>query len=324
MKIHIAHYGRSPTSWTHQYDALHDLARRASPRLHEVTAHPEQADHIFLTNAEQPDGDLATEHPLLRQHPEKCLLLSERWRPPFLLAGIYANAPRHPFGRGRFRSGSYLLHHPDFQHPLVQRHTPADDLPPSQRDILFSFLGRDCHPIRLQLFRQKFRRADILVQDTSDFNAFSHDPAGKAAAQQNYYNISRRSRFILCPRGCGCSSIRLFEALHMGIAPIIVSDDWIPCEGPDWASFAIFVRETDLPRLEEIAVAAEPRFIELGRLARAAHEAFFAPERYFNFLVANANSIRAQRRIPERWFVRLLPLRQQSLRIQHAIRRRLS
>ena len=110
----------------------------------------------------------------------------------------------------------------------------------------------------------------------------------------------------------------------MGIAPIIVSDDWIPCEGPDWASFAIFVRETDLPRLEEIAVAAEPRFIELGRLARAAHEAFFAPERYFNFLVANANSIRAQRRIPERWFVRLLPLRQQSLRIQHAIRRRLS
>lgn len=323
IKIHIAHCGRSPEPWLHQYDALRELTRLANPALHQWSEDPEKADYIFLINSEQPGGSLALGHPLLQRFPEKCLLLSEQWQPPFFLAGIYANAPRRLFGRGRFRSGSYQLHHFDFQNPLIQRHSPANDVPAVARDLLFSFLGRDCHSVRTTLFKMTFKRRDVIVENTSYYNAFSHENEGKAAAQERYYQISRRSKFILCPRGSGPSSIRLFEALRLGIAPIIVADEWVPCEGPDWNSFAIFIRSRQLHRLEEIANAAEPHFAELGRNARAAYEAFFAPDKYFNFLVASACSIRAHRWVPEAWFVKLLPVRRHLFRLRQSLARRL-
>ena len=57
---------------------------------------------------------------------------------------------------------------------------------------------------------------------------------------------------MLCPRGQGTSSIRLFEAMRMGIAPVIISDKWIGPKGPEWESFAVFVKEKDISRSARI------------------------------------------------------------------------
>ena len=37
--------------------------------------------------------------------------------------------------------------------------------------------------------------------------------------------------------------------VQLGIAPVIIADAWVPCEGPRWADFALFVPERELARL---------------------------------------------------------------------------
>jgi hypothetical protein len=148
--------------------------------------------------------------------------------------------------------------------------------------------------------KTKYARQDVLVEDTSRFNAFTHSNDGKTADQLRYFEICQRSKFLLCPRGVGASSIRLFEALRLGIAPVIVSDAWLPCAGPDWSRCAIIVKERDAGRLEEIVSKYESRWREMGTAAREIHDSFFAETAYFNFLISSIEAIMHQRIIPER------------------------
>jgi len=43
--------------------------------------------------------------------------------------------------------------------------------------------------------------------------------------KQNYARLIANSKFVLCPQGVGPSSLRLFETLLMGRAPVIISDE---------------------------------------------------------------------------------------------------
>lgn len=308
MKIHALPCTTGPGAWTHQYDRLKELFQSSEPRLHSWVEDPHEADVIFLTNAHQKSGPTLEEHPFPRLYPEKCFLLSEQWEPPFLMAGIYANAPRTLWWRGRFRTGSYALHHPDFSNPFIEHYDYTAESGQCRADLLASFLGRNCHPVREHLFAQPFPSGLVWIEDTSNFNAFEHDQAGKLDSQRRYFEICLRSKFILCPRGAGPNSIRLFEALKLGIAPVIISDAWVPCEGPHWEKFALFVAERDLAKLESVLLAAEPTFQERGKLARRAHEEFFSPKAYFNYLVASAHSAIRSRIVPERLFISSWPV----------------
>ncbi|HEY4247246.1 MAG TPA: exostosin family protein [Lacunisphaera sp.] len=316
MKIYASPCGTSLR--TVEFDMLHQLHTWSTPRRHEWCENPEEADIIFLTNAQQKWGSELEKNVLPKRFPEKSFALSEQWEPPFLLAGIYANAPRSPFGRGRFRTGSYILHHPDFHNTFVDaydyRAAPSRPNP----DLLASFLGRQCHPVRDRLFAMNFAPDEILVEDTSTFDAFTHTTEGKLEKQRRYFEICLRSKFILCPRGAGPNSIRLFEALKLGIAPVIISDDWIPCEGPQWEKFAIFIPENEVENTGEIMRRFQFEYAERGRNARLAYENFFSPETYFNYLVDSAASALSSRVVPERLFITLWP----AYRLLRGVRRR--
>lgn len=315
MKIHAQPCATGPGSWTHQYDLLRRLHELSEPRLHDWTENPEAADLIFLTNAMQPAGSMLEDHPYPQRFPEKCFILSEQWEPPFLLAGIYANAPRSPFWRGRFRTASYALHHPDFRNRFIEEHSPEAPRT-GEPDLLASFLGRNCHPVRERLFALP-KHPGIWIEDTSGYNAFTHDEAGRREQQRHYYDICLRSKFILCPRGAGPNSIRLFEALKLGIPPVIVSDAWVPCEGPRWDEFAVFIPEKDLALLPGVLERLEPTHWKRGELAQEAYRDYFAPGTYFNYLVNAALSAQTERIVPERWFVSLWPVQRLLRRARH-------
>ncbi len=308
MKITVQSCDPSPDASTRQHDQLRELFATSAPKLHEWTDDPAVADVIFLTNAQQQWGALLEKNPLPRRFPEKCFVLSDQWEPPFLLAGIYANAPRTTLWRGRFRTGSYALHHPDFRNAFIESYDYEKESGRRSPDLLASFLGRNCHPVRERLFAMNFPPDKILIEDTSAFNAFSHGTEGKREKQRRYFEICLRSKFILCPRGAGPNSIRLFEALKMGIPPVIISDAWVRCEGPRWDEFAFFIAEKDIACVETIMERAEPEYQQRGKLARKAYEEFFSPGAYFNYLVGAAVSTRRARIVPERLFVSLWPV----------------
>ena len=65
-------------------------------------------------------------------------------------------------------------------------------------------------------------------------------------AKRTDADFIRRTRFVLCPRGQGVSSIRLFEVMKSGRVPVIISDAFVPpaLQGrTGWTDAAIFVRE---------------------------------------------------------------------------------
>ena len=80
----------------------------------------------------------------------------------------------------------------------------------------------------------------------------------------------------------------------------MISDGWLRPFGPDWARFCIFVKESEVDRIEEIVEAHEDRHLEMGQEALRAHEEYFSDRAYFNFLVDSCADIRDKTWVPEK------------------------
>jgi hypothetical protein len=134
---------------------------------------------------------------------------------------------------------------------------------------------------------------------------------------RRYAELARASKFVLCPRGLSVASIRLFETMRIGRAPVILSDDWIPPAGPRWESFSIRIKESEFARIPLLLEQRESESVTMGNLARKAWEEWFSDEVVFHRLVESCLDIQRGRRIPEslaRWPVYLQFLRPFHLR----------
>src|SRR4029077_18783462 len=91
--------------------------------------------------------------------------------------------------------------------------------------------------------------------------------------------------FVLCPRGLSVSSIRLFETMRMGRAPVILSAGWVAPTGPRWASFALRIREREFARIPRLLEEREGEAVQMGERARKEWEEWFSEEVLFHPLV---------------------------------------
>jgi hypothetical protein len=233
-------------------------------------------------------------NPLVNRYPEKVFTIYEGDFPQRFLPGIYTSMPNSIWNFGRFATGTYSY--------CYAKHGNTVDLLKNKTrtgEIFFSFIGRGRAKVRTELFRQNFNRADVVIEDSSKFNYFTARTNHQLEQQHHYLDTCIKSRFMLCPRGQGTSSIRLFDAMQMGVAPVIISDKWIRPQGPDWNSFAVFVREADVGRLPEILAKHDSRWREMGELARSAWGKWFRLEDEFNYIVDNLARIKTKRMIPE-------------------------
>jgi hypothetical protein len=175
--------------------------------------------------------------------------------------------------------------------------------------LLFSFAGRASHRVRRQLFAHNFDRADVLLEDTSSYNHFAGQTEKyRVRARRPYWEMASRSKYALCPRGAGTSTVRIFEMMEACIAPVIVADDWLPPLGPAWEEFALFVPEREISSIYEKVKAHEDEFARRGLLARQAWEQYFSPENYWSFILRSIRRIQENQKYPELLYARSLPL----------------
>lgn len=298
--------------------AMLEALWQQSSREHALVGTPEQADIIIVCNILDTNWyeNLRT-NPVVDRFTDKCFAVSENyWLIPFL-RGVHINSHTGLWLQSRYRSGSYALYYPDFKNPFVEEFPGcAADFP---KKFLASFTGRDCHPARSIILNQSYSRKDIHVRDTSSFDAFTEASDDKAPAQAKYLETLRHSKFALCPRGAGAASVRLYEAMRIGVAPVVISDDWVFPEGPDWSSFTLIVKENELSRLEEILCRNEHRYVTMGRLAAAAYQQYFSDENYFDYLIDQMIGIRTEQFLPERWLWRLKGLVLVALKAQRRL-----
>ena len=151
-------------------------------------------------------------------------------------------------------------------------------------------VGRQTEPRWLFSFRGN---ASNLSLRRAIFGLLSRDPEGNLVDVRTQFHMhsadERRlyvddilaSRFVLCPRGQGPSSYRLFEVMALGRCPVIISDQWVPIDGVDWPSCAIFVKERDIATIPKLLRSEASRALELGRNAKAAWMTHFSERAKF-------------------------------------------
>jgi glycosyltransferase involved in cell wall biosynthesis len=270
-----------------------------SDRRHTLVQSPGSADLILIGGIGNAMSQWDYLHqtirnPLIGRFPEKAFTLSFRDTPVVFNRGVYESAPSHRWNRGRCVTGSYELSG-HFNSALKEAAT-------SSKDLLFSFIGRISHPVRRRILALQFRRRDIVLEDTSSFNYWDC-PANERNERENLFaRVLARSKFCLCPRGVGVGSIRLFEAMRSGVAPVILADDWIPPAGLPWEDFSIQLREDQVHRLEEIVSAREEDYAGMGALARKYWETYFAENTYFDYVVSRCALMRQQQKTPEAFY----------------------
>ena len=66
-----------------------------------------------------------------------------------------------------------------------------------------------------------------------------------------YLDILARSRFSLCPRGTGASTIRFWESLKAGAIPVLLSDAMRLPSGADWDQCIIRMCEDEAKKIPE-------------------------------------------------------------------------
>ena len=201
---------------------------------------------------------------LIRQYPDKCVCISEWDKPSFFIPSISASNERSWYSSGRTETMHYPLAARGSWNEWVTRlaREPAD------KKYLYSFMGKSSSRVRKVLLRHyaTSRLPDDILIEGSDQAVLNLAEYGDAS-RRRYAEVMSASKFALCPRGWGTSSLRLFEACEMGVAPVILSDRWVPIGGIDW-SFALFVDENRVRDLDGVIRSHESEWVQRGQRAR--------------------------------------------------------
>jgi len=269
-------------------------------RIHRVTTDASSADLIIFVEFYGAGWYFrrVRRHPLVRRYREKCFLFCANPLVIPLLPGVYAGVEK-PWASSRTRPGFYLGR----TRNEFTVYTPPD----AELPYLFSFMGSVRNaPIRAQLATLKHPR-NFFQDTTEEYDRILYrkmERSERLDYDRRYAELTKASKFVLCPRGLSPSSIRLFETMRMGRVPVIISDPWVAPAGPQWNDFSIRIAEKNFADIPRILEERESESVRMGDLARAAWEEWFSDEVVFHRLVELCLDIQKRRRIPEglaRW-----------------------
>ena len=257
---------------------------RASARadvfgVHETTADPESADLILFVETAGAAGyyfEAVRRHPLYRRHKGKAYLFSSTDSVIPFLPGVFASIERRWCWPSWTRAGHYL----------GVTETPALRFDPSAAPIrLYSFVGTaSAHPVRGRILALDHPEAEIFDAGAEKMEVAKGLRQAPTPAEyaERFQRSIRESAFVLCPRGGGTSSFRIYEAMMLGRVPVIVSDQMVLPTGPRWEEFALRVPEDEVATIPPLLEARRDEAAEMGRLAREAWVEWFSPQAGFH------------------------------------------
>ena len=268
-------------------EALHALRRAAEKDQygqHRTVDDPSRADVILFVESHRDNAPTGPyfEHlrrdPVYRRFRDRTLVHSGMDAIVPLVPGIFPSIERDRYLHSRTRPGAYL----GTKNEAIDAVAPA---PMHEPRWLASFVGTVGRKKSLRQRLVSLNDERMMLDDTTSRFVGAlrqHDDATVAHLKQHYVDVARDSCFILCPRGSGASSIRLFEAMQLGRAPVIISDQWVPPEGPDWDALSVRAPEHDLDALPDLLRAHEADAEAMGRRARQAWDTFFSEQSIFH------------------------------------------
>jgi hypothetical protein len=224
-----------------------------------IVSHPEQADVVVVR---EPRGfknwnwiPHLQSSMLLRRFAEKIVVYNaDDLAVPFF-PGFYTSL---------VKSTRYDIEAAPFPYwKTLVDHTDAGSIP--HHDLwLWYFRGAlRTHRIRRKLYRALSDNPSGQIE-VSETRWGSH----QEDEREIYVRGMRKAKFALCPRGASPSSFRLYEAMQLGVAPVVISDDWRPPEEIAWREFAVFIKEAEVGTIPGVLAALSDESTRRGRIAR--------------------------------------------------------
>lgn len=105
------------------------------------------------------------------------------------------------------------------------------------RKYLFSYVGRNTHPIRKELLKL---RAVGAYMSTLPHN------------MKRFTEVLCQSKYVLCPRGYGVTSFRIMEALQAGSIPVYISDRFVIPHAVPFSEYGILVRPEQISQIPDL------------------------------------------------------------------------
>lgn len=302
MKVHLLLIDPRKQPMVEDFRYLHGAARE---KLHELVDQPEEADLILLIGDWVPQISLLTDHPQFRKYRSRCVAYYDGGHYLPIVPGVFDSVVQGIHSRmGLAKTSCYA---PAFG---SYRNRGIDSMANERMNKrwLFTFQGGSTSLLRKRLYRLDFKRSDVLIEDTSHYLHWIDDNSIKLEGQMAYARTMGESHFALCPRGHGVGTIRFFEALQMGVAPVLVADNYVLPEGPDWESFLIRVPEAKIGRLPQILEKRVGESAELGCRARQTWEKWFSDSEAFNHIAGAAQRTLAAAKTRQTFLLKTQPL----------------
>lgn len=243
---------------------------------HRLVEDPEEADRVLIVDLQQhPRDPLLRQfrnHSLAQSFRHKLLVYDERDRPVYTYSGVYVSGRRQQ-GSGRAVIGGMYSTMDIPENPTT-----------SSPDLLWSFIGARTHPVRRRILN--LSECASFLRDTTGLSTAEKDDscAQDRLPRDQYWSILSRSQFVVCPRGHGASSFRLYEALAAGSVPVVVSDDWLPPPGIDWDACTVRIAERNVEHLPAILAGRRSDWPDLAAAANAAWRQNFSRPRFWDYV----------------------------------------
>ncbi len=279
------------------------LQHHSHPAGHKLTTDPADADLILFAEVYEgldPYFFEVVRHPVFLRFPDKCVLYHINDTTETLCRTVSPSVTSTHLNARCRRSFSYVVR----VHENPWRCAVWNLEPPAK--FLFSFVGDpNTHPIREQVL--KLQHPEALLRSAIGISVMGMDAITRETFQRRYIEEMLESSFVLCPRGMGPTSMRLFEAMELGRAPVIISDSWMPVAHLPWDEFALFVPENDIGNIPTLLEKNRYRAVAMGRKARTVWEEHFSSERVFGELIETAAELlREPYGRKERWQDRMM------------------
>ncbi len=270
MKLHLLSAYRDHPA----LDQLIECGSADRVGRHELTSSPDEADAILFVENAQFSDYLYREllkHELIAAYPDKIFMYNEADKPWATLPGLYCSMPDTAFEYDHQVAFPYV----QTPNPYVSQINDWE----LEKRWLYSFVGSVSHRCRKDVLALG-TQCDGVV-DTSEFDTWHSEGTDRLSQELKFAEHMARSQFVLCPRGIGTSSARLFETMEAGIAPVIISDHWVPTEHIDW-SFAVQVPENSVDTIPDVLEAIADESADRGRAARDAWASAYSADTLFN------------------------------------------
>ena len=265
------------------YERMVRAAKRSTSSRHSIAPNSAEADCILFVGSRCKFHWDVLKSPIYMERPSKCILFDFQDNTIPRIPGLYMQIPVHLQGMPIYETGFYLR---VFDNLVLKTETPF-----SACTYLFSFIGRVANSISVRGRVVQLKHPRAHVEDAS---------SGQSDNDARYAEIMAKSKFVLCPRGIGPSTWRLFETMRIGRVPVIIADEWVEPKGMDWSAFSVRFREKDIDAIPAALEQLEDRAEQMGNAARDAWNNYFSEAGSFEWVADACERILSQAHLFER------------------------